>query len=323
MLTREELQIVGLSGLACAHAGFYVHPVETAMVQQQLLKKGAKLPPWPIMLGRLYRRDGLSAGPFRGLSASMLRELSFSALRVGLYEPIRDGLMRIGGSPNNDMFRIASRITGGLLAGALASALMCPMDLLKTRAQGYPTKPPPFLSLVREVGGDPFKVGRYYEGMGTVVTRAMILSSTNMAFYNEVKDFLKRVPNHSEPGKCASNVQLAVPFLHSWADSDHSKYNLPEPSFLLRTGLVFSTAFWTGFAMTCTTSPFTNARTMIMTNPGKFSGMANCLLYIVKTHGITGVYRGFGAQWSRFCPYATIQFISLEQLRYWCNINPI
>lgn len=227
MLTREELQIVGLSGLACAHAGFYVHPVETAMVQQQLLKKGAKLPPWPVMLGRLYRRDGLVAGPFRGLSSSMLRELSFSALRVGLYEPIRDGLVRVGGSTNSDMFRIASRITAGLLAGALASALMCPMDLLKTRAQGYPTKPPPFMSLVREVGGEPFKVGRYYEGMGTVVTRAMILSATNMAFYNEVKDFLKRVPNHNEPEKCARNLQLSIPFLHSWADSDHSKYNLP------------------------------------------------------------------------------------------------
>ena len=62
--------------------------------------------------------------------------------------------------------------------------------------------------------------------MGTVVVRAMILSSTNMAFYNEVKDFLKRVPNHSDPDKCANKFQLAVPFLHSWADSDYKKYGL-------------------------------------------------------------------------------------------------
>jgi len=321
MLTADELKIVGLSGLACAHAGFYVHPVETAMVQQQLLKKGTKLPPWPVMLGRLYKLDGFS-GPFRGLSASMLRELSFSALRVGLYEPIRNSLAKIGPS-DSDAYRVGSRICGGLIAGGVASALMCPMDLLKTRAQGYPTKPPTFPRLVREVGGEPFKISRYYEGMGTVVLRAMILSSTNMAFYNEVKDFLKRVPDHDEPHKCASKLQISIPFLHSWADSDYQKYNLKEPSFVARTGLVFCTAFWTGLAMTCTTSPFTNARTMIMTSPGKFSGMANCLMYIVKTHGLTGVYRGFGAQWARFCPYATIQFVTLEQLRYWCNISPI
>ena len=161
MLSADELKIVGLSGLACAHAGFYVHPIETAMVrvhtfivqfltfdnflstnadnlrkathqvtlhriwklltnrkldekhldlvcilvkvQQQLLKKGTKLPPWPVMLGRLYKLDGLS-GPFRGLSSSMLRELSFSALRVGLYEPIRNSLAKIGPS-DSDAYR--------------------------------------------------------------------------------------------------------------------------------------------------------------------------------------------------------------------------
>ena len=52
-----------------------------------------------------------------------------------------------------------------------------------------------------------------------MVIRAMILSSTNMAFYNEVKDFLKRVPDHDEPQKCASKLQISIPFLHSWADS--------------------------------------------------------------------------------------------------------
>ena len=209
------------------------------MVQQQLLKKGTKLPPWPVMLIRLTKQDGIQ-GPFRGLCASILRELSFSALRVGLYEPIRDGLIRIGPG-DSDLYRISARITGGLLSGGLASALMCPMDLLKTRAQGYPTKPPGFMNLVREVGGSPFQIERYYEGftllsftsfnfvslgMGTVVIRAMILSSTNMAFYNEVKDFLKRVPNHSDSDKCANKLQLAIPFLHSWADADYHKYDL-------------------------------------------------------------------------------------------------
>ena len=147
------------------------------MVQQQLLKKGTKLPPWPVMLVHLCKRDGIK-GPFRGLSASILRELSFSALRVGLYEPIRDGLIRIGPG-ESDLYRISARITGGLLSGGLASALMCPMDLLKTRAQGYPTKPPGFLSLVREVGGQPFRIERYYEGFCLFGTNPLIIVLRN------------------------------------------------------------------------------------------------------------------------------------------------
>ena len=65
-----------------------------------------------------------------------------------------------------------------------------------------------------------------------------------------------------------------VPFLHSWRDSDYSKYGHESaPSNTKRSFLVFVTGFCTGLAVTCTTSPFTNARTVIMTRPGEFSSM--------------------------------------------------
>ena len=79
----------------------------------------------------------------------------------------------------------------------------------------------------------------------------------------------------------------------------------------------------TGLAVTCTTSPFTNARTFIMTNPGQFNGMVDALKYIKKTYGVKGFFRGFGAQWARFGPYALIQFTTWEQLRYMAGIKPI
>ena len=35
----------------------------------------------------------------------------------------------------------------GCTAGGLAAAIATPTELLKVRAQGYPTKPPPFLQV--------------------------------------------------------------------------------------------------------------------------------------------------------------------------------
>lgn len=69
-----------------------------------------------------------------------------------------------------------------------------------------------------------------------------------------------------------------VPFLHSWRDSDYAKYGHESaPSNTKRSFLVFVTGFCTGLAVTCTTSPFTNARTVIMTRPGEFSSMLSAL----------------------------------------------
>ena len=74
------------------------------------------------------------------------------------------------------------------------------------------------------------------------MTRALVLGATKMAVYNEVKDFLKRIPNHKDYNKRASTIQTYVPGFHSWPDSDYRKYGHQiEPSFSNRMGLVFTT----------------------------------------------------------------------------------
>ena len=81
--------------------------------------------------------------------------------------------------------------------------------IIKVRAQGYPSRPPRLPLLVKEVGGSPFRITAFYEGMGTIVARAMVLGATKMVCYNEVKDMLKKVPNHSDPRKRASSLQVS------------------------------------------------------------------------------------------------------------------
>jgi hypothetical protein len=70
-----------------------------------------------------------------------------------------------------------------------------------------------------------------------------------------------------------------------------------------------------GLSISITTSPFTNARTYMISFPGKYSGVGGALGALIKDHGIKGWFRGFGAQWLRFGPYATVQFLAWEELR--------
>ena len=61
---------------------------------------------------------------YKGLSAALLRESVYGTLRLGLYEPIRDYL-----GPNS----ILNKFIAGSLAGAIASLVGNPFDVLKTR----------------------------------------------------------------------------------------------------------------------------------------------------------------------------------------------
>lgn len=61
----------------------------------------------------------------------------------------------------------------------------------------------------------------------------------------------------------------------------------------------------------------------MMSNPGKYSGMFACMADVVRTLGPLGLYRGFMAQWARFGPYATVQFIVWEQLRFMSGLPGI
>ena len=97
--------------------------------KQQLVKKGTKVPSFPVMMGTLFKAEGMG-GIYRGLSASLLREMTYSSIRFGMYEPIRDKFQKAGPTDSN-AYRIVTRIGSGLTAGGIAAALCSPTDLLK------------------------------------------------------------------------------------------------------------------------------------------------------------------------------------------------
>lgn len=60
-----------------------------------------------------------------------------------------------------------------------------------------------------------------------------------------------------------------------------------------------------------------------MASPGRFSGLPSALVHVGRTYGPLGYFRGFAAQWARFGPYATVQFVCWEQLRSWSGLPGI
>ena len=127
-----------------------------------------------------------------------------------------------------------------------------------------------------------------YRGIDTTMARAAVLGGTKMGTYDTVKQQLRSA---------------------GWTDG---------------AGMIFTASIFTGLATTITTSPATNARTMIMASPpGTYSGMLGCMGAIVAAQGPIGLFRGFAAQWLRFGPYAVVQFTVWEWLRSLCGIKPI
>mmetsp|Transcript_9485 Transcript_9485/g.24988 ORF Transcript_9485/g.24988 Transcript_9485/m.24988 type:complete len:302 (+) Transcript_9485:91-996(+) len=299
MDSKQQAMNVGLAGLGGVAAQFATHPCETTMVRQQLagsLKEGGSM---LSMASKIVRTEGIPM-LWRGFEAAAIREVFYSSLRFGLYEPIKTALgadaVHYGGDAQKVPFW--KKFTAGCLAGAIGSAIASPTDLLKTRMQRDTAMPPKGMMIfLRQVLAEPpgFPMN-LYNGVGATITRAAVLGGTKMAVYDQCKIVFKHTFGFSET--------------RSWA----------EQILVVQLGA----SVLTGLAVTATSSPFTNARTFIMTSPpGTYPSMFHCIADIVRKKGPLGLYAGFGAQWARFGPYAIIQFIAWEKLRALCGIPPI
>ena len=223
-----------------------------------------------------------------GLSG-LYRGFSAAGFREMTYSSLRFGLyepikVAIGAGGKNS--KPWQNVTAGLLAGTIAAGVASPTDLLTARMM----KPGDRLGMFETARAVVAESGvrGLYRGIDTTVTRAAILGGTKMGCYDTVKQELRA---------------------RGWTDG---------------IGLVFAASTITGLAVTITTSPATNARTLIMTSPpGTYDSMLDCLSSIVRSQGPLGLFRGFAAQWLRFGPYAVVQFTAWEQLRALAGMKPL
>jgi solute carrier family 25 uncoupling protein 8/9 len=189
------------------------------------------------------------------------------------------------------------KIVAGGSAGAIASAVANPTDLIKVRLQTdgmvkdaegkylpkrFNGMVHAFTSIVKEEG-----VLALWTGVGPTVGRATALAAAELATYDEVKSQL-----------------------------------LKSGYFQQGLLLTATTALASGYVSTVASSPFDVVKSRVMGQPlnpdgtGKlYSGMVDCFVKSSASEGPMSLYNGFWPNFGRVVPRVTIVFIVMEQLK--------
>lgn len=130
--------------LACATC----YPIELARTRMQAFKvinSGAKPPGvWKTLLEILSDVKTTSNSQnnlkgyrvlWTGMGAQLARDVPFSAICWATLEPLRRKLLNLVGDDTNVASVLAANFSSGFVAGSLAAAATCPLDVVKTRRQ--------------------------------------------------------------------------------------------------------------------------------------------------------------------------------------------
>merc|ERR1719454_1524041 len=239
--------------------------------------------------GKLVKAEGPGA-LFKGLPPALVRQSTYGSLRYGLYGSIKNSTGIEKGKP----VPLWKKIVAGGGAGAIASAVANPTDLLKVRLQTdgmvkdaegnflpkrFSGMVHAFTTVVKEEG-----VLGLWTGVGPTVGRATALAAAELATYDEVKTQLLGT-GWFQPG-------LA---------------------------LTVTTAFASGYVSTVASSPFDVVKSRVMGQPmtpdGKpslYEGMVDCFVKSSKSEGPMSLYNGFWPNFGRVVPRVTIVFVVMS-----------
>uniref|UniRef100_A0A383VG02 Mitochondrial carrier protein n=1 Tax=Tetradesmus obliquus TaxID=3088 RepID=A0A383VG02_TETOB len=174
------------------------------------------------------------------------------------------------------MYRVASQAcTGGPAAAAVAAAAAAESVLDGVAA---------WCIIYHTEGG----IAGMYRGVVPTVQRAMVLTATQFATYDEVKYLL--IGN----GLLEEGV-----------------------------GAHIASSITAGLAVATTTNPLDLVKSRYMnqefdkvTGKGlRYSGVADCLMKTLQAEGLRGLYKGWLPNWLRIGPHTVITFLSFEALR--------
>ena len=272
---------------------------------------------------QLVRAQGPMA-LFKGLPPALVRQATYGTLRYGLYSPIRNALM--GGEPLPDETPSSTtksplwkKIVAGGCAGALASAVANPTDLIKVRLQTdgqfisssssssttaqngekilqqprrqYRGMMHALQCIVRQEG-----VRGLWKGVGPTMGRATALAAAELSTYDQIKGLL---------------------LLQQQSSSSSSFF---------QEGLActVTTAAISGWLGTVASSPFDVVKSRVMGQPVQangtgtlYRGMVHCFVVTVQQEGIMSLYKGFWPNFGRIVPRVVIVFVVMEHLKTW------
>jgi hypothetical protein len=159
---------------------------------------------------------------YKGIKASWISEGVNDGCMLGLYAPIKILLGVTAGSQN-----MVLKFLAGGCAGAIGAMIGCPLVLIKTRMMADKGSNTSYRKAIKDIYAEKGLIG-FYQGFSAMFIRAIVLSGTQNAIYETVKNFV------------AHRFMLQ---------------GIP---------LQFLAAIAAGFVLMCTVSPFDRLRTKMM-----------------------------------------------------------
>ena len=310
-------------GIASIVAGCSTHPLDLIKVRMQLQGEAAAAPqpalrpalafhagghavalphhdipaaaavprkPGPLAVGAQILRSEGAAGLFSGVSATMLRQTLYSTTRMGLYD-----ILKTKWTPqdNNGVLPLHRKIAAGLVAAGVGAAVGNPADVAMVRMQADGRLP---LAERRNYAGVGDAIGRMardegvrslWRGSSLTVNRAMIVTASQLATYDQAKEAILA---RRGPGADGLATHVAA-------------------------------SFTAGIVAAAASNPVDVVKTRMMNMkvapgaPPPYAGAVDCALKTVRSEGPMALYKGFIPTVMRQGPFTVVLFVTLEQVR--------
>ncbi|KMZ71959.1 Mitochondrial carrier protein [Zostera marina] len=294
-------------GIASVIAGCSTHPLDLIKVRMQL--QGETLAPasalrtatigvsptplqprmGPITIGmQIVRSEGPTA-LFSGISATVLRQSVYSTTGMGIY----DVLKTRWSAKNDGVLPFYRKIIAGIIAGGIGATVGNPADVAMVRMQAdgrlpieqrrnYKGVGDAIRTMVRSEG-----VGSLWKGSSMTVNRAMVVTASQLATYDQMKEAL----------------------VGSGAMQDGF-------------GTHVASSIIAGLVAAMASNPIDVIKTRILNMkpaaegvPPVYSGAIDCAVKTVRAEGPMALYKGFIPIVSRQGPFTIVLFVTLEQVR--------
>jgi solute carrier family 25 oxoglutarate transporter 11 len=277
----------GLSGMI---ATCIVQPLDLVKTRMQLSGEGGSAKAHKTSfhaLTNIARTEGLSA-LYKGLSAALLRQATYTTARLGMYSALHDWLVaHNNGNPGIPFYQ---KLLAGMLAGGFGAVIGTPAELALIRMTSDGRLPPEQRRGYKNVFDALFRVSReegalaMWRGCAPTVARAMVLNAAQLGSYTQAKEMLMRY----------------LPL----KDNIHTH---------------FLASLVSGLLATAVSIPVDITKTRIQTmktinGVPEYSGVTDVLTKVIKTEGITALWKGFTPYFLRLGPHTVITFIVLEQM---------
>ncbi|XP_060213143.1 mitochondrial uncoupling protein 5-like [Lycium barbarum] len=269
-----------------------VNPVQTLRPALAFHPSNAHVPVaprvGPISVGvRIIQQEGVAA-LYSGVSATVLRQTLYSTTRMGLYDMLKTKWT----DPDTNNMPLGKKIVAGLIAGGIGAAVGNPADVAMVRMQAdgrlpsaqrrnYKSVVDAITQMCKSEG-----VTSLWRGSSLTVNRAMLVTASQLASYDEFKEMILR--------------------------KDIMKDGL---------GTHVTASFAAGFVAAVVTNPVDVIKTRVMNmkvEPGKappYRGALDCAMTTIKAEGPMALYKGFIPTISRQGPFTIVLFVTLEQVR--------